>query len=52
MNLSTEQLTCINENLSSLWEIVAYAEDLSKEEIIKYLKSNLHQLDDILKWVE
>ena len=52
MNLSIEQLTCINENLSSLWEIVAYADDLSKEEIIKHLKTNLHQLDDIFKCVE
>ena len=52
MNLSIEQLTSINGNLSSLWEIVAYADDLSKEEIIKHLKVNLHQLDDILKCVE
>lgn len=52
MNLSIEQLTCINENLSSLWEIVAYADDLSKEEIIKHLKTNLHQLDEIFKCVE
>ena len=52
MNLSIEQLTAINENLSSLWEIVAYAEDLSKEEIIKHLKVNLHQLDEIFKCVE
>ena len=52
MNLSIEQLTCLNDNLSSLWEIVAYADDLSKEEIIEHLKSNLHQLDDILKCVE
>ena len=52
MNLTIEQLTCINENLSSLWEIVAYADDLSKEEIIKHLKTNLHQLDEIFKCVE
>ena len=52
MNLSIEQLTAINENLSSLWEIVAYAEDLSKQEIIKHLKVNLHQLDEIFKCVE
>jgi hypothetical protein len=52
MNLSIEQLTSINDNLSSLWEIVAYADDLSKEEIIKHLKVNLHQLDDIFKCVE
>ena len=52
MNLSIEQLTRINENLSSLWEIVAYAEGLSKEEIIKHLKVNLHQLDEIVKCVE
>ena len=52
MNLSIEQLTAINENLSSLWEIIAYAEDLSKEEIIKHLKVNLHQLDEIFKCVE
>ena len=52
MNLSIEQLTAINCNLSSLWEIVAYADDLSKEEIIKHLKVNLHQLDDIFKCVE
>ena len=52
MNLSIEQLTSINDNLSSLREIVAYADDLSKEEIIKHLKVNLHQLDDIFKCVE
>ena len=52
MNLSIEQLTSINDNLSSLWEIVAYADDLSKEEIIKHLEVNLHQLDDIFKCVE
>lgn len=52
MNFSIEQLTYINENLSSLWEIVAYADDLSKEEIIKHLKTNLKQLDDIFKCVE
>lgn len=52
MNLSIEQLTCLNDNLSSLWEIVAYADDLSKEEIIEHLKSNLHQLDEIFKCVE
>lgn len=49
MNLSIEQLTSINDSLSSLWEIVAYADDLSKEDIIKYLKLNLHQIDEVFK---
>lgn len=38
----------LNECISSLWELVAYKDDLTKEDILATLESNLHQIDSAL----
>lgn len=38
----------LNECISSLWELVTYKDDLTKEDILATLESNLHQIDAAL----
>ena len=38
----------INYCISSLWELIAYKDNLTKEDILATLESNLHQIDSAL----
>ena len=42
----------INDCISSLWELVAYKDDLTKEDILTALESNLHQIDSAINNID
>ena len=46
--ISHNSAATLNECISSLWELVAYKDDLTKEDILAALESNLHQIDSAL----
>ena len=46
--ISHNSAAILNECISSLWELVAYKDDLTKEDILTALESNLHQIDSAL----
>ena len=46
--IPNESAAILNECISSLWELVAYKDNLTKEDILTALESNLHQIDSAL----
>ena len=46
--ISDDSAATINYCISSLWELVAYKDNLTKEDILTTLESNLHQIDSAL----
>ena len=46
--IPNDSAATLNECISSLWELVAYKDDLTKEDILTALESNLHQIDSAL----
>ena len=46
--IPNDSAAILNECISSLWELVAYKDDLTKEDILTALESNLHQIDSVL----
>ena len=50
--LSYDSATTLNQCVASLWEVIAFHDELSKSEILQILESNLKQIDSALKCVE
>jgi hypothetical protein len=46
--IPNDSAATLNECISSLWELVAYKDNLTKEDILAALESNLHQIDSAL----
>lgn len=50
--IPNDSAATLNECISSLWELVAYKDDLTKEDILAALESNLHQIDSAINNID
>ncbi len=50
--IPNDSAATLNECISSLWELVAYKDDLTKEDILTALESNLHQIDSAINNID
>jgi hypothetical protein len=50
--ITYDSVATLNQCVASLWEVIAFQDELSKSEILQILEVNLKQIDSALKCVE
>ena len=50
--ITYDSASTLNQCVASLWEVIAFQDELSKSEILQILEVNLKQIDSALKCVE
>ena len=52
VTITYDSASTLNQCVASLWEVIAFQDELSKSEILQILEVNLKQIDSALKCVE